>query len=170
MSHPAPEKPTDAPLATLGLDGEAATAALAERVAGAVRGGEILLLSGELGAGKTAFARALIQSLQSRDGTPEDVPSPTFTLVQTYEAGGLEIWHADLYRLSDAGELAELGLDAAGPTAVVLVEWPERAAGLWPRDAIRLRFDHAGEDAREVSLRGVPTQAARRIAGAFGAG
>ena len=103
----------------------AETARFAAALAPLLRPGDTILLSGGLGAGKTHFARALIQSLLS---VPEDVPSPTFTLIQTYETDSAEIWHADLYRLGDDEELLELGLVEAQETAVTLVEWPER----WP--------------------------------------
>ena len=104
-----------------------ATAALAARIAPHLGAGDTLLLSGDLGAGKTHFARALIHALQAAAGQPpEDVPSPSFTLVQTYRAGPLEIWHADLYRLGDPREVDELGL-LDNPAAIVLVEWAERA-------------------------------------------
>lgn len=111
---------------TLTLADPAATARLAEAIAPALRPGDMLALRGGLGAGKSHFARALIGHLLARDGLSEDIPSPSYTLVQTYAAGGVEIWHADLYRLGDSGEIAELGLDAAFDTAICLVEWPDR--------------------------------------------
>ena len=104
---------------------EALTACLARVLAALLGRGDSLLLDGPVGAGKTHFARALIRARQG--DAAEDVPSPTFTIVQTYEdAAGTEIWHADLYRLTDPSELVELGLDEALPTAVTLIEWPDR--------------------------------------------
>ncbi|HEY2541330.1 MAG TPA: tRNA (adenosine(37)-N6)-threonylcarbamoyltransferase complex ATPase subunit type 1 TsaE, partial [Stellaceae bacterium] len=88
------------------LSNEAATAALAARLAAIARPGDVIALRGELGAGKTAFARAFIRARNSAD---EEVPSPTFTLVQNYEAAGGAIWHFDLYRLTAADEIWELG-------------------------------------------------------------
>ena len=153
-------------LAQTRLPDEAATAALARRLAGAAGPGDILLLSGDLGAGKTAFARAFIQA---RMPEPEPVPSPTFTLVQTYLTPEAEIWHADLYRLGDASEFWELGLLEAGPGAILLVEWPEMAEGLWPGAAHWLRFERAGPVARDVTLtrvdgRADPTPLSRAMA------
>ena len=134
------------------LSSPAATAALAARLAPALRAGDLLLLEGPIGAGKTHFARALIGALQAAAGqTPEEVPSPSYTLVQDYAAGGLEIWHADLYRLGDASELPELGLEAAMGRALVLVEWPERLGAPSPQ-ALTLRFAYAGDTARRVTL------------------
>lgn len=132
-----------------------ATEALAARLAPALRAGDVLLLEGTIGAGKTHFARALIGALQRAAGqVPEDVPSPTYTLVQDYAAGPLEVWHADLYRLGCASELAELGLDAALGRALVLVEWPERM-GPPPPQALTLAFAAVpGDDgARALTLR-----------------
>jgi tRNA threonylcarbamoyladenosine biosynthesis protein TsaE len=113
--------------------------------------GDTLLLAGPIGAGKTHFARQLIQSLLD---LPEDVPSPTFTLVQTYDAGIGEIWHADLYRLSDLDEIYELGLVDAFDDAVCLVEWPDRLQGLAPRSALHMAFspDPDDPDARHVAV------------------
>ena len=96
-----------------------ATAALARRFGTVLRAGDTLLLQGDIGAGKSYFARALIQSLQD---IPEDVPSPTFTLVQTYDTRLGELWHADLYRLGDPGEVEELGLTEAFTSAICLIE------------------------------------------------
>ncbi|WP_093092232.1 tRNA (adenosine(37)-N6)-threonylcarbamoyltransferase complex ATPase subunit type 1 TsaE [Shimia aestuarii] len=122
---------------TLFLSTPDETAALARWIAPGLRPGDVLLLQGDIGAGKTHFARALIQSLLSE---PEDVPSPTFTLVQTYETPGSEIWHADLYRLTSPDEVVELGLTDAFEDAICLVEWPDRLAELAPQSALRLDF------------------------------
>ncbi len=114
--------------------------------------GDTVLLQGPVGAGKTDFARRFIQTRQSEFGCIEDVPSPTFTLVQTYPVGDTEIWHADLYRLTDVDELYELGLEAAFETAICLVEWPERLGSLAPTDAMWLRFEITEDDARILHL------------------
>ena len=114
--------------------------------------GDTVLLQGPVGAGKTDFARRLIQTRQSKFGCVEDVPSPTFTLVQTYPVGDIEIWHADLYRLTDVDELYELGLETAFETAICLVEWPERLGSLAPDDAMWLRFEITDNDARILHL------------------
>jgi tRNA threonylcarbamoyladenosine biosynthesis protein TsaE len=84
--------------------------------------------------------------------TPEDVPSPTFTLVQTYDTDGGEIWHADLYRLSDPSEVYELGLEAAFETAICLVEWPDRLGDATPTDALYLTLEIDGDDNRVAHL------------------
>lgn len=111
------------------------TQQMARVVAGALRPGDVILLSGPLGAGKSAFARSIIMSLIQSD---EPTPSPTFTLVQTYEAPRFDIWHFDLYRLSDPSEAQELGLDEALKASVLLVEWPERLEGRWPDDRLHI--------------------------------
>ena len=127
-----------------------ATARLGQAFADRLDAGDVLLLDGQIGAGKTHFARALIQSLMDR---PEDVPSPTFTLVQTYEIDRGSIWHADLYRLTSVHEVEELGLIEAFDTAICLVEWPDRLGELWPKDALHLRMEPGVTDmAREVTL------------------
>lgn len=131
-----------------------ATCALATALAPRLQPGDVLLLSGGIGAGKTHFARCLIQSLQDN---PEDVPSPTFTLVQVYDTPGAEVWHADLYRLSSPDQCIELGLADAFDTAICLVEWPDRLADLAPSDALSLAFstvDDIGacEDLRQLAL------------------
>ncbi len=140
---------------SLTLHGEAATQALAARLAAALRPGDTVLLDGPVGAGKSAFARAAIQALQAQAGqAPEPVPSPSFTLVQEYRAGDTAIWHADLYRLTDPDELTELGLDEAYETAIVLVEWPALLGSATPARHMRLTLtpDAADADLRHAAF------------------
>src|SRR5215472_18937693 len=111
----------------LTIPSEAALAAFMADIAAALEPGDLVTLSGDLGAGKTTFARALIRYLASDDAI--EVPSPTFTLLQSYELPRFPLVHADFYRLSGAAELAELGFDDLPPGTVVLTEWPDRAAG-----------------------------------------
>ncbi|WP_343080454.1 tRNA (adenosine(37)-N6)-threonylcarbamoyltransferase complex ATPase subunit type 1 TsaE [Ostreiculturibacter nitratireducens] len=138
---------------TLRLGSEDETRALAQKIAPLLTPGDTLLLDGPIGAGKTFFARTLIQTLQERDGRVEEVPSPTFTLVQTYEVGGVEIWHADLYRLTSPDEITELGLEEAFASAICLVEWPNRLDDLTPENALTLKFRaEPGTEARLVEM------------------
>ncbi|MEM7470290.1 MAG: tRNA (adenosine(37)-N6)-threonylcarbamoyltransferase complex ATPase subunit type 1 TsaE [Pseudomonadota bacterium] len=116
----------DTPPLELTLPNLDATKRLAAELATCAQPGLVVLLDGPVGAGKTTLARHTIQTLLSRAGRMEDVPSPTFTIVQTYEASSIEVWHADLYRLTSTDELAELGLDTAFDTAFCLIEWPDR--------------------------------------------
>ncbi len=114
----------------------------------------MVALEGDLGAGKTELARAVIRSLA---GAAIPVPSPTFTLLQTYELPDLVVTHADLYRLGDASEVQELGLDEAWEQGALLVEWPERAGELLPADRLTLRLRHvpeAGPEVREIEIEG----------------
>jgi tRNA threonylcarbamoyladenosine biosynthesis protein TsaE len=120
------------------LPDEAATAALAARVARLARRGDIIALKGELGAGKTSFARAFIRARTGRD---EEVPSPTFTLVQTYELPALTIWHFDGFRLRDAEEGWELGIEDAFRDGVSLIEWPERFGPLIPKRRLQITLE-----------------------------
>ena len=131
--------------ASLFLPDEAATDGLAKRLAPKLNAGDTLLLSGPIGAGKTHFSRALIRACLGAD---TEVPSPTFTLIQTYEGHGPEIWHADLYRLSHPDEVIELGLEAAFSTGICLVEWPDRLGDLTPATALNLTFAVEGEGRR----------------------
>ncbi len=124
------------------LSDEAATARLGEDLAMALRPGDVLALEGDLGAGKSTLARALIRALA--DDAALDVPSPTFTLVQSY-GGRLPVHHFDLYRLSSPRELDELGFGEALAEGAALVEWPERAAGLMPAGAVTVALLHQGE-------------------------
>jgi tRNA threonylcarbamoyladenosine biosynthesis protein TsaE len=133
------------------LPDERATVALAARVAGVAARGDVIALSGPLGAGKTVFARAFIRA---RGGIGE-VPSPTFTLVQTYELPEGAIWHFDCYRLKEADEAWELGIEDAFRDGISLIEWPERIETLLPAD--RLRVDlapGASSGSRRAALSG----------------
>lgn len=139
------------PLALI-LTSQAETTALADVLAGLLGAGDTVLLEGPIGAGKTALARALIHACQMRAGDPpEDVPSPTFTLVQTYAAGPLEIWHSDLYRLTHPDDVLELGLDDAFSTALCLVEWPDRLGSLAPRNALTLTLAPGRDDETRIA-------------------
>jgi tRNA threonylcarbamoyladenosine biosynthesis protein TsaE len=129
--------------ATKELSSPDATCAFAQAMAPLLHAGDVLLLSGGVGVGKTHFARCLIQALLP---APEDVPSPTYTLVQTYPGKTAEIWHADLYRLSDPFEVIELGLTEAFFDAICLIEWPDRLADMAPDNALCLTFDPGEED------------------------
>jgi tRNA threonylcarbamoyladenosine biosynthesis protein TsaE len=132
------------------LADEAATAALAARLARQARPGDVVTLAGPLGAGKTSFARAFIAAL----GVPDEVPSPTFTLVQTYEAPIGTLWHFDLYRLTSPDEVDELGLDEALIEGIVLIEWPDRLGALLPRERLDLVLEPGGGvTARRATLR-----------------
>jgi tRNA threonylcarbamoyl adenosine modification protein YjeE len=122
---------------TVALPDEQATQRLVVDLAGALEPGDLVTLSGDLGAGKTTFARALIRHLAGDERT--EVPSPSFTLMQSYDLPRFPVVHADLYRLSGPAELTELGFDDIAENAVVLLEWPDRAAGFLPAD----RFDIA---------------------------
>ena len=146
------------------LPDDAATGALGARLAAFVRPGDFIALSGDLGAGKTSLARALIKARLARHGLEEDVPSPTFTLVQTYEAPDLLITHVDLYRLDRPEDAAELGLMEALDEGVLLVEWPEKLGPL-PKDRLDIDIRLVGEGgAREARLAGHGAWA-RRIEG-----
>jgi tRNA threonylcarbamoyladenosine biosynthesis protein TsaE len=128
------------------LPDEGATAALAASIARRAQPGDVIALKGELGAGKTSFARAFIGA---RGGT-EAVPSPTFTLVQTYELDDVAIWHFDCYRLRHPDEAWELAIEDAFAEGISLIEWPERLGPLVPPRRL------------EITLSAGPTPLARR--------
>jgi tRNA threonylcarbamoyladenosine biosynthesis protein TsaE len=132
------------------LEDEQATARFGARLAAAARAGDVVTLSGPLGVGKTALARGFIAAL----GHQGEVPSPSFAIVQPYEELEPPVWHVDLYRIEDASEIGELGLDAAAD-AVLLVEWPERAGpDVWP-NALALSLDFA-QDGERILTADVP--------------
>jgi tRNA threonylcarbamoyladenosine biosynthesis protein TsaE len=131
-----------------------ATRALGRRLAGLLRGGDAIALSGPLGIGKTELARALIRA---RAGAAIEVPSPSFTLVQDYPLQGLVIRHIDLYRIAEPAELVELGLEAPGPDEVWLIEWPERAGDVLPPGRLDVFLTQGPDpDARRASLSAGP--------------
>ena len=141
---------------TLPLNDLTATEALGSRVARALRRGDAVLLAGDLGAGKSALARATLRALLGDKALP--VPSPTFTLVQTYDSPIGPVSHFDLWRLDGPGSevvraVLELGWDEARE-GVVLVEWPDRLGALTPEDALHVTLAHAGGDARVATLSG----------------
>lgn len=133
---------------------EEALKQLAARCADRARKGDVFALWGDLGAGKSTFARAFIRRRATASGVRvDDIPSPTFTLVQSYDIAGETIWHFDLYRIGDASEVWEIGLEEALSDGISLVEWPARAAGLLPARRVDLFLSHEGDpDARGVRL------------------
>lgn len=128
------------------LADEPATEEFGRLLAGRVHPGDVVTLSGPLGVGKTALARAMLKAL-GHDG---EVPSPTFAIVQPYEDLALPVWHADLYRIEEAGEIDELGLDGA-EQGLLIVEWPERAGPASFPGALRLVMDFAAGGARRLT-------------------
>ncbi len=147
---------------TASVENEAALRRLVVEIVNAIEPGDLVTLSGDLGAGKTTFTRAAIREIAGDQGIA--VPSPTFTLMQIYELPRFPVVHADLYRLSGASELAELGFDDLPERAVVFLEWPDRAGGLLPADRIDIAFTmipNAGLEARNVRVTGYGKAAAR---------
>jgi len=149
--------------AELTLADEAATGRLGAAIADVLRPGDVIALSGDLGAGKTSLARAVIRRLA---GTGIDVPSPTFTLVQDYPDLPVPIVHYDLYRVREAAELAEIGFGEADSGAAALVEWPDRAGALLPSSALKVALALAGA-ARRATISGGPGWR-RRLEAALG--
>lgn len=134
------------------LPDEAATAALAARIGALAVPGDVIALRGDPGAGKTSFARAFVRA---RIPGHDEVPSPTFTLVQTYEAEDETIWHFDLYRLGNADEAWELGIEDAFFSGISLIEWPERLGPLLPMRRLDITLDFGDSpQARHVALAG----------------
>ncbi|MGB4101475.1 MAG: tRNA (adenosine(37)-N6)-threonylcarbamoyltransferase complex ATPase subunit type 1 TsaE [Alphaproteobacteria bacterium] len=133
------------------LPDPAATARCGTQLASILRPGDVVALHGDLGAGKTALARAIIGGLMGTDVT---VPSPTFTLLQHYTAPNGTIWHFDLYRIRQAEEIFELGWEDALTDGIVLVEWAERAAGYIPAIALHCTLSGASETGRALTFTG----------------
>lgn len=135
---------------TIELSDEAATSRLGADLAAAAKPGDVLLLQGDLGAGKTTLARGFIRAMSADRAI--DVPSPTFTLVQTYEAR-IPVVHLDLYRIGAPSEVEELGLFDGADASVTLIEWPDRAAGYLPGDPVTIDLAHQG-DGRVATISG----------------
>jgi tRNA threonylcarbamoyladenosine biosynthesis protein TsaE len=152
-SHPAET-------ALLALPDPAATTALGARLAGLWRTGDVIALTGPLAAGKTSLARA---ALQAAAGAPIEVPSPTFTLVQTYDVPPAPVWHFDLYRLSEPEEVVELAWDEARAEGIVLVEWPDRLGPLLPADRLDIALASA-DGGRRAKLTAGPGWRDRLVA------
>ena len=128
----------------------AETEELGRRIAARVKRGDAISLQGDLGAGKTTLARAILRALGVRD----EVPSPSFTLVQEYEAAGARIAHCDLYRIESPMELDEMGMEEALQNGVLLVEWPERAPERIPAGTLKIHIDIRSESERHITLSG----------------
>jgi tRNA threonylcarbamoyladenosine biosynthesis protein TsaE len=151
---------------TLDLADEAATAQLAATLAGLAGPGDIIALAGDLGAGKTALARAFVRTLVGAD---EEVPSPTFTLVQTYDYDLGTIWHFDLYRLDRPDDALELGIEDAFADGICLIEWPDRLGPFLPADRLTVTLGPGpATEARRARLDGGPAWR-RRLQETFGA-
>jgi tRNA threonylcarbamoyladenosine biosynthesis protein TsaE len=135
---------------TIALPDAMATLVLGRRLGERMGIGDVVCLSGNLGAGKTTLARGAVEAWT---GYPDEVPSPTYTLVQTYEGGKGELWHVDLYRLKRPDEAWELGLEDAFAGNACLIEWPERLQGQLPADRLDIELAPHG-DGRSAALTG----------------
>ncbi|MFP6749430.1 MAG: tRNA (adenosine(37)-N6)-threonylcarbamoyltransferase complex ATPase subunit type 1 TsaE [Alphaproteobacteria bacterium] len=142
-------KPSNTAEAACLLPGPAATEAAAAALAAMSRPGDIFCLFGDLGAGKTTFARGFLRAL----GVLDEIPSPTFNLLLTYETGRGTVWHFDLFRLSAREEAVELGIDDAFADGICLIEWPDRLGAWLPDQRIEIHFsDTDGGDGRHLRL------------------
>jgi tRNA threonylcarbamoyladenosine biosynthesis protein TsaE len=141
----AQESPESGGAIAVSLANPTDTQAFAARLAPLARPGDVIALAGDLGTGKTTFARGFINALLVTHGLPpEDVPSPTFTLVQEYQLPDFTLYHIDLYRIEGQSEIFELGLEDAFADGVSLVEWPDRLGSFLPENRLELNFRHAG--------------------------
>lgn len=147
---------------TVTVPDEASTLTLAASLARQCREGDCILLNGDLGAGKTAFARGFVRALCNHVG---EVVSPTFTLVQTYPAdNGATVWHFDLYRLRHAAEALETGLEEALASGITLVEWPDVARSEFPPAALDVRIENGSTPGERVfTFSGLPAQWQERL-------
>lgn len=141
-------------LVTVPLADQAATGRFAARVAALLKPGDLVCLSGSLGTGKTVFARSVITALAAKFETPiDEVPSPTFTLVQLYDFPDFMLYHFDLYRIERAEEVFELGIEDALAEGVSMIEWPEKMAALLPTERLDIDLQQgAAENARIATI------------------
>ena len=138
---------------TIFIESEEKMQQLAVKLADLSQKGDVFLLDGELGAGKSFFSRQFIKHIGRKQGYDiKEVPSPTFTLVQTYDQLQPAIWHFDLYRLSCADEVYELGLEEAAKSAICLIEWPSRLADDLPENTLNIFFKHDGLESRNLEF------------------
>ena len=131
------------------------TEGLAARLAENLQPGDVVFLNGPLGVGKSVFARALIRCLSCEPQL--DVPSPTFTLLQTYDSEKGQIWHFDLYRIKDPGEIYEIGWEEALYDGISLIEWPERLESLAPTDRLDIILSQNSEQTHQRTITFIPT-------------
>ncbi|HXV24537.1 MAG TPA: tRNA (adenosine(37)-N6)-threonylcarbamoyltransferase complex ATPase subunit type 1 TsaE [Alphaproteobacteria bacterium] len=143
------------------LDDETATLDFAARIAALARPGDVILLEGGLGSGKTVFARGFLRAL----GVAEEVPSPTFTLVQAYDSSKGPVWHFDLFRLMKPEDVLELGFEEGRAEAMLLVEWPDRLGPLRPADALTVALEIETSARRRARLSGGGDWSQRLAAG-----
>ncbi len=147
---PEPDQSATPARAVVALADREATRRLARRLARLVRPGDVIGLGGDLGVGKTTLARDVIDALA---GARQEVPSPTYTLVQTYDVGGLTVWHFDLWRIDAPREVFELGFEDALAEGVSLIEWPERLGPLLPAVRLDIALEHGPTpDARVAAI------------------
>jgi tRNA threonylcarbamoyl adenosine modification protein YjeE len=154
---------SEEPLLILTTNSESQTKDIATALARRSKQGDCILLAGDLGTGKTAFARGFVQALCGKD---EDVTSPTFTLMQNYQTqSGQPLWHFDLYRLKNPSELEPLGMDEALLSGITLIEWPEIAKSKLPAEALTVQLVYGGEFTRTITFSGDSAIWASRLAG-----
>ncbi len=144
-----PETAHSESVRTIASDGAAQTECIGRAIAAVLAPGDLVAVSGELGAGKSVLCRAIVRALMA--DIDLEVPSPSYTLVNVYDHPGGQVWHADLYRIGDESELAEIGLEDAIDNAIVLVEWPERWPDL-PARRLDIVIRPLEGDAREISV------------------
>ena len=146
---------------TIPLVNQSETEQIAQKLSALLQAGDVIALWGDLGAGKSTLSRAMVQSLC---GSDTNVPSPTFTLVQTYDVGEFDLWHMDMYRLNEPDEAYELGIEDAFATSCCLIEWPDKLGYILPQKRIDIVMAYDtdnGDNARTISLYCIANDAVR---------